>query len=87
MKRTMFGMSAVAILLASTTLWAGGGTWTSDSGSVHDVPDGAHAIFFSGHGGNEFNLADLADGETRTFGYGDRELTASRTGEIATISV
>ena len=86
MKRTMLGMSAAAILLASTTLWAGGGTWTSDDGSVHVVPDGQHAVFFSTHGANEFNLADLADGETRTFGEGDRQITVHREGEIATIT-
>ncbi len=34
----------------------------------------------------KFNLADLADGETRTFGEGDHAITATRNGDDVTIT-
>jgi hypothetical protein len=35
--------------------------------------------------GTEFDLADLRDGETRTFGAGDAQLTAERDGDVVTV--
>ncbi len=35
--------------------------------------------------GEAFDLSDLADGETRVFGVGDKQVTVSREGDLATI--
>jgi hypothetical protein len=63
----------------------GKGTWVSDSGNVHAVHSG-NAVFISDDGAERFDLSDLSDGETRTFGAGTRAVTVSRQGDIAVIS-
>lgn len=48
------------------------------------------AVPCSGHESDapqEFNVADLADGETRTFGQGDHAITATRKGEEVTLTL
>ena len=72
---------AVALLLAGAAT-AGGGVWVSDDGAEHKI--GSHAIFFDDDG-EAYDLAELEDGETRVFGSGDKQITASRDGDIIAI--
>jgi hypothetical protein len=56
--------------------------WVSDDGDHHNV----HAnVMFIGEDGDAFDLSDLADGESRVFGTGDKQVTAMRSGDEATI--
>lgn len=80
--------SKLAILLGCAALaasaWAGDGVWVSRSGEAHEL-DGDHAVFFSDDGAVEFDLADLADGETRIIGSGVKQVSVTRNGDEATI--
>ena len=40
---------------------------------------------FLGDDGQEFDLAELREGETRTFGSGERQLTATRSGDVVSV--
>jgi hypothetical protein len=75
-----------AVVMAATLVLGGvalaGGVWVSDSGEKHEV--GHNAIFLDGDA-EAFDLSDLADGETRTFGSGDEQLTATRNGDSVTL--
>jgi len=73
---------AVALLLAGAAV-AGGAVWVSDDGAEHKI--GSHAIFID-DGGDSYDLAELEDGETRVFGSGDKQITASRDGDIIAIA-
>ena len=49
------------------------------------------AMAQAGHGlhgvdGEEFDLAELQDGETRSFGTGENQITATRDGDVVTLS-
>jgi len=60
------------------------GTWVErDHHAVALHAD--HMMFIGDEGGEKFNLSDLADGESRTFGEGDKQITATRVGDDVTV--
>lgn len=74
-------MAAVLACVAlAATVWAGENVWISKTGDKHKPGDG-HAVFFSDDGANEFDLSELADGETRIIGSGAKQVTVSRDGD------
>jgi hypothetical protein len=87
MKRFFQGVAlmGLALILVAGSATAGEGTWVSDKGKVHAIHSG-NAVFVSDDGAEKFNLSDLRDGESRTFGTGDKAVTVSRRGDEATIS-
>lgn len=79
----VFVLALAAVLLAAP-LVAGEGEWVTDDHqtiAIHAVHD---AMFF-GEGGETFDLSDLRDGETRTFGEGAKQITVDRLGDVVTI--
>jgi hypothetical protein len=68
----ILGALAVAVLLAVSPASSHGG--------------GKHARHMM-IDGERIDLADLADGETRTFGEGEHQITAAREGDLITIAV
>ena len=87
MKRLIQGLamaSLVCVLLASPAP-AGENTWVSEAGTVHALHSG-NAVFVSEDGAERFDISELKDGETRTFGAGPRAVTVRRSGDAATIS-
>lgn len=74
---------AALALLAGAAL-AVESVWVSDDGKRHKLHSSGHAMFI-GEDGEAFDLSELADGETRVFGTGDKQVTASRDGDTATI--
>ena len=80
-----FTIMGLALILVAGSATAGEGTWVSDKGKVHAVHSG-NAVFVSDDGAEKFNLSDLNDGESRTFGTGDRAVTVRRSGDEAMIS-
>ena len=87
MKRLIqgFALASLVLVLAAGSTSAAEGTWVSESGQVHAIHAG-NAIFVTEDGAERFDLSDLADGETRTFGAGPRAVTVSRSGSEATIT-
>ena len=87
MKRTIqgFALACLVLILAAGPGQAGEGTWVTKSGNVHAI-HGSNAVFVSDDDAERFDLSDLADGETRTFGTGVRAVTVSRSGDEATIT-
>jgi len=80
-----FALAGLVLVLAAGSAGAGEGKWVSDSGKVH-VVRGGNAVFVSDDNAERFNLSDLADGETRTFGSGFKAVTVSRSGDEASIT-
>ena len=86
-------MLSVLVMALVALLIAGGaaadekkGTWVSDDGHRMAIHAAAQAAMFIGDdGGESFDLSDLADGESRVFGEGDKQITATRVGEAVTI--
>jgi hypothetical protein len=58
-------------------------TWVMQEGHAMALDTGHDAMFISEDGA--FDVADLRDGETRTFGEGDKQVTVTRDGDIVTI--
>jgi len=86
MKRSHVGYLMLATALVVTAVaTAGDKHWVAENGEVHTVHAGGHSLFI-GDDAEVFNLADLADGETRMFGEGERQVTVTRSGDVATIS-
>jgi hypothetical protein len=87
MKRLIqgFALACLVLVLAAGSTQAGEGTWVSKSGNVHAI-HGGNAVFVSADDAERFDLSDLSDGETRTFGTGARAVTVSRSGDAVTIS-
>lgn len=56
--------------------------WVSDDGDHHSVHGNVMVI---GEDGDAFDLSDLADGETRIFGTGEKQVSVTRSGDDATI--
>jgi hypothetical protein len=79
--RVISGLAAATGLLAWAAAAAGQGVWVSNDGKSHVIGAGTHSIMIDDEGGERFNLADLRDGETRVFGRGDKQLTATRDGD------
>nr|NIM00506.1 hypothetical protein [Acidobacteriota bacterium]NIM62001.1 hypothetical protein [Acidobacteriota bacterium]NIO58959.1 hypothetical protein [Acidobacteriota bacterium]NIQ30005.1 hypothetical protein [Acidobacteriota bacterium]NIQ84084.1 hypothetical protein [Acidobacteriota bacterium] len=65
-----FGLACLVLGLAAGVTTAGErkGKWVSKSGNVHAVR--GNAVFMSDEDAERFDLNDLRDGETRTFGSG-----------------
>ncbi len=84
--RAIGGLALATGLLAWAAAAAGQGVWVSNDGKSHVIGTGAHAIMIDDEGGEHFDLADLRDGETRVFGRGDKQLTATRTGDEVVLS-
>lgn len=85
-------LNGVLILAVAATLCVGGAvwageekehTWVSAEGHAMALHAGDDAMFISEEGA--FDVADLQDGETRTFGEGDKQVTVTRDGDIVTI--
>jgi hypothetical protein len=61
-------------------------TWVAEDGRRIEL-DGAHKmVFIADEGGESFDLAELRDGETRTFGQGAKQITAQRAGDVVTLT-
>ena len=74
------------LLLAAASSWAGEtSTWVASDGAVVDLHDSHHNMFISDEDHESFDLSDLADGESRVIGRGDKQVTVSRSGDEATI--
>jgi len=82
MRKGAIGASAMTAVLVLGGVALAGGVWVTDSGEKHTVGPGA--IFLDGEG-SAFDLSDLEDGETRSFGSGDERLLASRDGDVVTL--
>ena len=82
MRQFLFG-SLTVVLLAWGAIVAGEGTWVSAGGQTIELEGHGKNVFFDDDDG--FDLSDLADGETRVFGAGDKQVTVSRSGDEATI--
>jgi len=87
MKRLIqgFALACLVLVLAAGSTQAGERKWVSKSGNVHAI-HGGNAVFVSADDAERFDLSDLSDGETRTFGTGARAVTVSRSGDVATIT-
>ena len=84
-RRGIAGMVlAIAALGCAAAAVAGGGVWVSSDGETHGIHNGGKVVLVGG--GDGFDLSQLADGETRVFGAGDRAVTATRRGDVATIT-
>jgi hypothetical protein len=86
MNARWIGGAAVVGLFAWAAVAAGNGVWVSNEGKAKVIGSGMHAFFIDDEGGDRFDLADLRDGETKTFGSGDKQLTATRTGDEVALS-
>jgi hypothetical protein len=75
----------LAVIAATVITTAGDRVWVGKDGKTTALHPDAHAMFI-GDDGERFDLADLADGETRTFGRGDKAITASRQGDAVTLT-
>jgi hypothetical protein len=80
----VLGVAMVAMLFAGLVS-AGDATWVAKDGETVELHAHAEAMFISDEGGETFDLAELRDGETRTFGDGDKQVTVTRAGDIVTI--
>jgi hypothetical protein len=81
-------LSMAAVLLAGAAAWAeeeSERVWVTAEGDAMALHAHDRAVFIS-EDGEVFDLGDLAEGETRTFGEGAKQVTATRLGEIVTIN-
>ena len=87
MKQKSLGIFAVAMLAVLFTglVSAGDAKWVTDDDQTIEIRAHAEAMFF-GDNGESFDLAELADGETRTFGEGEKQVTVTRVGSVVTIA-
>jgi len=86
MKVTRVAVIALALALAAWTgAAAGEKVWVTDDGEVINL-HAANDWSINADDAEEFDLADLADGETRVFGEGEKQITVSRQGDEVTIS-
>jgi hypothetical protein len=86
-RKPWLGWIAVAgiAVVAAVATTADDNVWVSDDGHHHYLHAGEHNTFFH-EGATEFDVADLADGETRVIGVGDKQITATRSGDEVTLS-
>lgn len=80
----IFAIAMVAVLFAGLVS-AADAKWVTDDNQTIEIHAHADAMFFD-EGGESFDLAELRDGETRTFGVGDKQVTVARTGDVVTIA-
>jgi len=79
------GALTAAVGLVAWAAAAAGQVWISKDGQTHALA-GTPVMMIEDDGGQRFDLADLGDGETRTFGQGDKQLTATRSGDEVVLS-
>ena len=86
MKQKSLGIFVVLLVAVFFTglVSAGGGEWVTDDDQTVEIHAHANAMFFD-ENGDSFDLAELQDGETRTFGEGRKQVTAARVGDVVTI--
>ena len=80
-------LAIAAALCVGAAAWAEEekeNTWVSAEGHAMALHAGHDAMFISEEGA--FDVADLQDGETRTFGEGDKQVTVTRDGDFVTIN-
>jgi hypothetical protein len=81
--KLILGLAALLSLALVVAVAGDKQVWVSDDGDHHDIHGN---VMFIGEDGEAFDLSDLADGETRIFGSGDKQVTATRDGDEATIT-
>jgi hypothetical protein len=86
----ILGAAAVAAVFTAAGAGAGGSVWISSDGDatvahVAGHSGGGSGAMFLGEDGEVFDLSELADGEVRVFGSGDKQVTVSRAGDEAVI--
>ncbi len=86
MKQKSLGIFVVAMVAVLFTglVSAGDGKWVTDEDQTIEIHAHAEAMFF-GENGESFDLAELVDGENRTFGEGPKQITVTRVGDVVTI--
>ena len=77
MKQKSLGILVVALVAVLFTglVSAGDAQWVAKDGEMVELHAHANAMFISDEGGEPFDLAELRDGETRTFGEGQKQVT------------
>jgi len=81
-------LSLAALFLVGSVAWAGEeeeNVWVTDAGHRMALHGHGNAMFISDDG-ETFDLSDLLQGQSRAFGEGDKQVTASRDGDIVTIN-
>lgn len=87
MSRKYWWLGLGTVLVFGAAVAAGqGGTWVSADGDRHEIRGEAHALFIGEDDAESFDVADLADGETRILGSGEKQITATRSGDEVTLS-
>jgi hypothetical protein len=86
MKQKTLGIFVVALVavLCTGPVSAGCAEWVTDDDQRIEIHAHADAMFFD-ENGESFDLAELQDGETRTFGEGQKQVTVARVGDVVTI--
>ncbi len=86
MKQESLGIFVVAMVAVLFTglVSAGDAKWVTDDDQTIEIHAHADAMFF-GENGESFDLAELVDGENRTFGEGPKQITVTRVGDVVTI--
>lgn len=84
-KRNWIPGVIAALFLVGAVVWAGEGTWKAAHGKPHSMHR-AHAVFIDEDDATEFDLSELAEGEVRVFGSGDKQVTVQRAGDAVTIT-
>ena len=86
MKQKSLGIFVVALVavLCTGPVSAGCAEWVTDDDQTIEIHAHANAMFFD-ENGESFDLAELRDGETRTFGEGQKQVTVARVGDVVTI--
>ena len=86
MKQKSLGIFVVAMVavLFTSLVSAGDAEWVTDENQTIEFHAHADAMFFD-ESGESFDLGELRDGETRTFGEGQKQVTVTRVGDVVTI--
>lgn len=87
MKYRALGLVAIALVILVSiglTVTAGEGTWVGAKDRTIHL--GSHGGMFTGEGATEIRMEDLADGETRVIGEGEKQITATRRGDVVAFS-
>ena len=86
MKQKSLGFFVVAMVAVLFTglVSAGDAKWVTDEDQTVEIHAHAEAMFFD-ENGESFDLAELRDGETRTFGEGQKQVNVTRVGDVVTI--
>ena len=85
-RRIGIAIAALGLLVAGWAAFAGDdeNVWvTADNEEIHI--GGAGHMFISADDAETFDVSELADGESRTFGEGEHQITVSRSGDAVTI--